>query len=303
MRRRRLAWGATAVLAVTSALAAVTIRASATTTYPVNYNALTAFATGTALPDVPPPGANNYGCRSTEHPYPVVLGPGTGGNENDYWQAVAPELANNGYCVYTVTIGQTWYSGGLGDIASMYTSASELSSFIDNVLAKTGASKVDLVGHSQGGTIELIYLQYDGGAAKVHRLIGLAGANSGVVSVSGLSSVVNSIPGLSTVIGIACPACGQLDNPATYTALSPKTYPNVQYTNIVSTHDEFITPYTLAFEPAAPNVTNETVQSICPDDTVGHLGLVFDPAGIQMLMNALDPQNPQPVTCDVGLGF
>jgi triacylglycerol lipase len=296
-----------AVLAGSAAIAVVlafSVPASASTnTYPVNYDEAAAFATGSLLPGVPPPGANNPQCRSTEHPYPVVLVPGTGGNQNDYWQAIAPELANSGYCVYTVTIGQTWYSGGAGDIASMYTSATELSSFVNQVLGWTGASKVDLVGHSQGGTIMLIYLQYDNGASKVNQVVGLAGANSGVVGVSGLTDVVDFIPGLRTVIGLGCPACAQLDDPATYTSLNPKTYPNIQYTNIVSTDDEFITPYTLAFEPTAPNVINETVQSICPNDSVGHIGMIYDPAVIQMLLNALDPSDAQPVVCDVGLGI
>jgi triacylglycerol lipase len=302
-RRSHYLARAAATLVMTSALFGVSPPASPATAYPVNYNFFTAFGTGIAVPNTPPPGANNPSCRSSAHPYPVVLVHGTGANQNDSWQAVAPVLANNGYCVYTFTYGQTWYSGGFGGIASMYQSAGQLATFVGHVLRSTGASQVDLVGHSQGGTVERIYLQDNGGVAKVHRVVGLAGANSGVPGVSGLATVVNSIPGLSLVVALGCPACGQLSDSSTYKALSPPTYANIQYTNIVSTNDEFITPYTIAFEPAAPNVLNETVQSVCPNDNVGHIGLIYDAAVIQMLMNVLDPLHPRPVTCDVGLSI
>ena len=50
------------------------------------------------------------------HPQPVVLLHGVFQNQNMAWQALAPTLANDGYCVYTMTYGQTLYSGNLGAI-------------------------------------------------------------------------------------------------------------------------------------------------------------------------------------------
>ena len=118
--------------------------------YPVNYNLISAFATGTFNGNVPPPGANRTNCRSTTHPVPVVLVHGTGANQNNSWQAIAPELANRGYCVFTTTIGQLPNLPNFGELASIYTSASQLAAFVRKVQAWTGAPKVDLVGHSQG---------------------------------------------------------------------------------------------------------------------------------------------------------
>ena len=47
------------------------------------------------------------------------------------------------------------------------------------VLAATGAAKVDLVGHSQGGMMPRYYLKFLGGAALVNRLVALAPSNHG----------------------------------------------------------------------------------------------------------------------------
>src|ERR1700733_14299879 len=159
-RRNRLRRAALAVLA-TSAVAV----ALAAPRLPVNYDFI-AGATATALaPDTPPPGANNWSCQlTTAHPYPVILVHGTFANMDDNWQAASPLLADNGYCVYAFNYGGTSSASpiqGIGDIAA---SAAQLESFVVAVLAATGASKVDLVGHSQGGMMPRYYLSFLGGA-------------------------------------------------------------------------------------------------------------------------------------------
>ena len=49
-----------------------------------------------------------------------------------------------------------------------------------------------------------------------------------------------------------------------------------------------------------PGVTNETVQSFCPLDPVGHIGLAYDPDVADLVQNALDPADAVAVTCSVG---
>ena len=94
------------------------------------------------------------------HPDPVILVNGTFANQDDNWQAASPLLANHGYCVFTFNYGGSSASSivqGTGDIAA---SAGQLASFVTRVLAATGAAKVDLVGHSQGGMMPRYYLMF-----------------------------------------------------------------------------------------------------------------------------------------------
>ena len=84
-------------------------------------------------------------------------------------------------------------------------SAQQLSSFVNRVLAATGASKVDLVGHSQGGMMPRYYIKFLGGAAKVHTLVGLAPSNHGT-TLNGLFTLASYFPGSNAVLA-DCPAC------------------------------------------------------------------------------------------------
>jgi len=112
---------------------------------------------------------------SAAHPYPVVLVHGTFENAS-MWAAVAPQIRAAGYCVFALNYG----NNATGDIP---TSAAQLGSFVDQVLAQTGASKVDLVGHSQGGMMPRYYMGFLGGAKYVHQLVGIAPSNHGTEGV------------------------------------------------------------------------------------------------------------------------
>ena len=62
----------------------------------------------------------------------------------------------------------------------------------------TGASQVDIVGHSQGGMMPRYYIKFLGGAAKVHTLVGLAPSNHGT-TLDGLFTLASYFPGASAV--------------------------------------------------------------------------------------------------------
>src|SRR6478752_1028211 len=148
---------------------------SAQADLPVIWNGVYGYAH--TSPSASPPGANDWSCKPTAaHPRPVVLVHGTFADMSNSWQAISPLLKNNGYCVFALNYGDYNGSGAIGvyGVDDVRNSAKELSAFVDNVLTSTGASEVDMVGHSQGGMMPRYYLKFLGGAEKVHTLVGLS---------------------------------------------------------------------------------------------------------------------------------
>lgn len=280
------------------------VGAAADPRYPVNWDALTAAVEGAEV-DVPPPGANVPCQPDSIHPDPVVLVHGIMQNQNGAWQALAPILADDGYCVFTLTYGKMQYSGDFGGIGDLVGSAGRLHAFVDDVLARTGAAKLDLVGYSEGGFISRRYLKTYGRSA-VRRFVGISAVNSRPATISGLLTYVYRIPGASSLAGDVSPAFEALSTQPAFTQLNEpsSTFAEVTYTSIATTSDSIATPYRLAFLPPAPNVTNVTnvtVQQFCPEDRVGHLGMPYDRTTVQLVRNALDPAHERAVPCGQGL--
>jgi triacylglycerol esterase/lipase EstA (alpha/beta hydrolase family) len=273
---------------------------------PVNYDFAAGALATFSSPDTPPPGASNSSCQpSATHPYPVVLVHGTLANMNDNWQAASPILANHGYCVFAFNYGGDSPSSvlqGTGDIAA---SAQQLAAFVNQVLAATGAAKVDLVGHSQGGMMPRYYINFLGGAARVATFVALAPSNYGT-TLDGLTQLgrqLSIIIPINGALSMVCTACVQQEEGSAFlkTLNATPTVPGVNYTVIESWDDEVVTPYTNAFLPAAPNVTNITVNRQCVLDSSDHLEIAADPVAMADMLNALDPAHPVHVPCLVVL--
>jgi pimeloyl-ACP methyl ester carboxylesterase len=269
---------------------------------PVNYSFAAGFTATAALPDVSPPGANDFSCHpSAAHPYPVILVHGTFENMDDNWQAASPLLADHGYCVFALNYGGASPSDpvqGTGDIPA---SARQLSAFVSRVLTATGAAKVDIVGHSQGGMMPRYYINVLGGAARVHALVGLSPSNDGT-TIDGLTTLARALSAsgpVNAAFGITCYSCVQQEAGSPFLAhLNARpTVPGVRYTVIETSDDEVVTPYTNAFLPPAPNVTNILVQHQCPLDASDHLEIAYDPVALADVLDALDPLHPVPVPC------
>jgi len=293
MRHRILA-------AATTTLAGLAIAATPSqAALPVVYNGIAGYAhlSSTASP----PGANNWSCKpSAAHPRPVILVHGTFADMSDSWQALSPLLYDNGYCVFALNYGSYAFSGLLGVYATgdIAQSATQLSSFVNRVLAATGASQVDLVGHSQGGMMPRYYLEFLGGAAKVHTLVGLAPSNHGT-TLDGLFTLAGFFPGADAFLGVLCPACEeQSAGSAFLTNLNAggDTVPGVSYTVIESANDEVVTPYTSAFLSGA-GATDILLQSQCSLDQGEHLSMPYDHIADGDVLNALDPAHAVTPPC------
>jgi triacylglycerol esterase/lipase EstA (alpha/beta hydrolase family) len=287
--------------ALTTALlaaAALAVAPSAQASLPVIYNGVLGYAH--VSPSESPPGANDWSCKPTAaHPRPVVLVHGTFADMSDSWQALSPLLKNDGYCVFALNYGSSNGSGAVGIYATgeIANSARELSSFVDRVLAATGASRVDMVGHSQGGMMPRYYIRFDGGAAKVHTLVGLAPSNHGT-TVDGLFIIAEHIPGATSFVGL-CQACEEQAAGSAFIAnlnAGHETEPGVSYTVIESAYDEVVTPYTSAFL-SGPDVTNITLQNQCPLDLGEHLSMPYDHIADADVLTALDPADAQHPLC------
>jgi pimeloyl-ACP methyl ester carboxylesterase len=210
--------------------------------------------------------------------------------------ALSPDLADNGYCVYAFNYGQTLPLTGIyatGDIAA---SASQLATEVTGVLAETGASKVDIVGWSQGGMMPRYYINDLGGAAKVNMLVGLAPSNYGT-TLDGLITLTSDFGtlGIATaLLSVTCPACTeQIQGSPFLTSLNATpTVAGVEYVVIETADDEVVTPYTNAFLPAAGNVQNITLQNQCPQDHSDHLSIGYDSNALQDVVSALGPDSP-----------
>jgi triacylglycerol lipase len=212
---------------------------------------------------------------SARHPYPVILVPGT--IVVTTWNVLGPALARHGYCVYRFEYG----NDGTGEIGK---SARSLARFIDDVLARTHAHKVSIVGHSQGGMMPRYYIQFLGGASKVEDLIGLSPSNHGTVNMA------------IAATGAQCEACiEQLWGSAFLKRLNrpPVTPGPVDYTVVQTLDDVVLVPYTSAFLGGpSSRVTNVTLQVDCPTDYVTHLGMPSDRVALQWVENALARTGP-----------
>jgi triacylglycerol esterase/lipase EstA (alpha/beta hydrolase family) len=283
------------VLPLSIMMSLVVAVGTASAKLPVVYDFNVGVAASVAAPGSAPPGANDWSCRpSADHPRPVVLVHGTAENMRDNFNALSPLLKNAGYCVYAFNYGGG-LPGAVGAIGPVADAALELAPFVDRVLAASGATQVDLVGHSQGGMMPRRYLA-DGGAAKVHALVGLVPSNHGT-TFNGLLTLAAAFPGGSQTVAAGCPACAdQTQGSAFLTGLNAggDTVAGVQYTVITTRYDEVVTPYTSAFLSGATNIV---VQDQCSLDAAEHLAITYDHIALQEVLNALDPATAERAPC------
>jgi triacylglycerol lipase len=210
---------------------------------------------------------------------PVIVVNGLFGVGFAYEPLVA-RLRDDGYRVWDFELPTL----GTQDIGR---SAQALDAFADGVRAQTGAAKVDLVGHSEGGLVSRAYVKYYGGAAEVDSLVTLGTPNYGTVAAN-----IVRVFTLGTCVGIA--ACEQMTIGSSFLAglnAGDDSIGNVAYTNIATVMDELVQPYTNSFLNAADgNITNKALQSQCFLRVVGHLGLIVDGAVYSGVRDALEKQ-------------
>jgi pimeloyl-ACP methyl ester carboxylesterase len=229
---------------------------------------------GAQAPGISPPGANDFACRSTAHPEPVILVHGTFGDMTSSWNLFSPALVQDGYCVFALDLVRR-------GMAPIDRSADKLADFVDEVRQKTGAAKVSIVGHSQGGMLGRYVARYRNKLDVIDDIVGLAPSSHGTTN-----------PLAPPLGGIGCPACAEQ---AAGSAFMKKLNAGVDappppsYTVISTKEDEVVTPYR---SQALAGATNVVLQDRCPDDVVDHVGIIYDPIALQWTLNALGRTGP-----------
>jgi pimeloyl-ACP methyl ester carboxylesterase len=235
---------------------------------------LAAAPAGAQAPGIPPAGANDPNCKpAAAHPSPVILVHGTFADMTVSWNSLAPALESRGFCVWALDYGRR----GTRPIDE---SASELNDFILKVLATTGAAKVSLVGHSQGGMLARYVAVRRGRLNVVEDIVGLAPSSHGTTS-----------PLAGPAGGFGCPACADQVAGSPFMRKVNEPPPEAPgpawYTVVTTTHDEVVTPYR-SQALAGDHATNVILQDKCPADPTEHVGIIYDPVAIQWTVNALE---------------
>ncbi|MDV6011334.1 alpha/beta fold hydrolase [Haloechinothrix sp. LS1_15] len=260
-------------------------------------------------PDTPPPGANDWSCEPDEQrPNPVVLAHGLLANQAANWRMLAPLLADEGYCVFSLTygvkdgVGTPVYTPG--GMTRMEDSAEEFGAFVDRVLAETGAQQVDLVGHSQGTLMPSYYVRFLDGAANIDNYISLTPLWQGT-TLLGLDTLYayGEVLGLRPVVDLAletvCESCSQFLRGSDFLKRLHAVGifdPDVTYTNVVTRYDEVVVPYTSGIAEGE-NITNIVLQDECSRDFGMHVAPAFSTHAAGHVLNALDPAAAEPVPC------
>lgn len=248
---------------------------------------------------------NDFSCRSSSHPNPVVLLHGLGATYYEDLNFLEGYLKTKNYCTFSITYGA--YDGFplVGGLRSIDDSMVQIADFIKQVKQNTGASKVDIVGHSEGGFQSLYVTKYGGVSDFIGNVVAIAPPTHGtsfaglykLAQLLGIDNGVNDI--LKTFGCVACteittggPLITKLNN-------GPITQSGVKYTIIASKYDELVTPTKTAFVNE-PGVNNIYVQDYCPLDPVGHIGEAYDLNVWNLVTNSLSNNVGQKFLCLLG---
>ncbi|CAI6336026.1 unnamed protein product [Periconia digitata] len=219
-------------------------------------------------------------------------------------------LNTKGLCAFSMTYGAHKLFPLVGGVKSMADSAKEIASFIDEVSSKTGAPKVDIVGHSEGGVMTLyVPLTQSGTASKIERTVALGPAVHGakyygltdLVWLGGdvTASMVEKVLRTFGAPAMAEMATGGAVHETFQQATGKIVQPGVKASIVMSRHDILVKPETSVVNEEG--VRNLYVQDYCPQDRVGHSGLATDKSVWGIVENELlEKYDEEVTTCEAG---
>ncbi|KAI1161712.1 Alpha/Beta hydrolase protein [Nemania serpens] len=253
--------------------------------------------------------ANDFSCRSSRNP--VVLLHGLSASRDVDLNLLQYELNGRGYCTFSLTYGAYAVPAWIGGLDDMRRSAAQIADFIREVKGKTGAGRVDVVGHSEGG-VQALYvpLTQAGVSGLLEHVVALGPAVHGATYFGFTDLWYVGGEATRALVGalvdfLGCPACEQLapDGLVTerFAAAERIAQDGNKVTIITSAHDALVPAAVSAVDE--PGVRNVVVQTTCPDDKVGHAGLAWDKSVWRLVVSALEETDEEVYPCELGLPF
>ncbi|KAI0453353.1 Alpha/Beta hydrolase protein [Xylaria acuta] len=257
--------------------------------------------------------ANDFSCESSRNP--VVTLHGLSANREVDLNLLQRELNGRGYCTFSLTYGAhaaPLAPGWIGGVGDMRASAAQVADFLREVRRRTGAARVDVVGHSEGA-VQALYvpLTQAGVADMVERVVALSPAVHGAtyfgftdlwyVGGDATRALVGEVIDL-----LGCPACEQLapDGLVTdqFAAAAGRIVQDGNKVTVIMSRSDALVPPAVSIVDE-PGVNNVYVQTTCPDDEVGHAGLAWDKSVWRLIINALEETDEEVYPCEKGLPF
>ena len=202
---------------------------------------LVALLAGACAPA--PPAARATQSRE-RHPVVIVHGFQVfcGTETNATWRTWIDESLLRGYRRGDVSVFE------YDSCARNEASIAGLAQYVDQLMARTGATKVNIIAHSVGSIISRACIRFGGCAGKVDKLISIAGANHG------------TIWGWACPIAIWAPTCGDAapDSERLRTLnADDETWGDTKYVTLVSWCDLTIVPFTGTALAGAINIVSD----------------------------------------------
>lgn len=286
------------VACVSAALTAV-LGVSLTTT-PVAQAAILP-GPGYTVPEISDP----HCTLTKKDPYPIVLIHGTWANAQK-WKYLTPYLRQNGMCVWALNFG--YNEDAIFEkyreryaVQDVDTSLKEIDAYVKIVMRKTGAKKVNVAAHSQGGLLVKLWIYKYKANRYVNNAVLITPTLKGTDMDGKGAFGPHKYPILPEAIGFFAspPAEFQLwDSPTiAYAKSIPDTMPGVHYASLMTKDDKTATPYTTGMMKSGPGATvqNVVIQDVCRvDHEITHSGMIEDPIARPVILRAL---RNQPANC------
>ncbi|RYO80091.1 hypothetical protein DL764_009942 [Monosporascus ibericus] len=238
---------------------------------------------------------NDFSCKSDRNP--VVLLHGLSANCEIDLNMLQKHLNERGYCTFSQTYGAHRLAPWVGGLAAMADSAKDIAAFVREVHEMTGArKKVDLVGHSEGGVMAVYVPMTQGGVSDIiEHTVALGPAIHGAryfgfTDLWYVGGRVTRNIASAVVKALGCAACDDMaTGGAAYNEFLEAekiVQDGNKATVIMSRSDKLVAPDASRIDEEG--VRNVFVQDTCPDDKVGHAGLMWDRSVWGLVINALE---------------